>query len=333
MEIEHTVTGVWERDQALRTCFQTEHRPDHVYADINTKSCLRHRQACVSGRPDVAVAGPPCQKLSQINPKRFADPNSNFDLDECFLGIVRYAKSYKPPWLVVEDVEGSDMTAAASGNATTTIDKLQSELKKRGVKYDWQQYLMCPTKLGVPMTRRRIYLVGMLEGHSGDLEKVNTIITNAFQLASERGMVPISDYLIGPDGEKAEQTRKSLKAVEETASGNYSCLGGGWGFARAQTNHANLRSGKKCFWLKFNESGFLAAGLSCAESFPACRLVRAACSTFSKNARRVEGDQRRACFKPSGPSPTLIWAARPFLLRGRRWISLPRRSAVGQRVS
>lgn len=122
-------------------------------------------------RPDVVVAGTPCQSFSVAGLRHgMADPRGNLALQ--FLGIVAH---YQPRWVWWENVPG----VLSSWSSTTPVDDLQPGQRREVVEtsdlgcfldalellgYGWHLRSLDAQFFGVAQRRERVFVVG----HLGD---------------------------------------------------------------------------------------------------------------------------------------------------------------------
>ena len=102
---------------------------------------------------DLLCAGFPCQAFSIAGRRKgFADPRGTL-----FFDIARVLRAKKPKYILLENVLG--ILSHDSGRTFATILNTLSEL---GYSVEWN---VCNSKdYGVPQSRRRVYIVGSLDG-------------------------------------------------------------------------------------------------------------------------------------------------------------------------
>lgn len=98
-------------------------------------------------RPDVVIAGPPCQGFSTIGQRNFDDPRNNL-----LLKCGEHAVMFAPKCILIENVVG-----AVSGKHREYWDKLESFLLFKG--YQCKTFKLSADQFGVPQSRRRIILI------------------------------------------------------------------------------------------------------------------------------------------------------------------------------
>lgn len=107
------------------------------------------------GELDVLVGGPPCQAFSVYNHQRgMHDERSGM-----FREYLRVVKGLLPRSVVMENVTG--ITSIEEGKA---VDEIHLALRKLG--YTVEHRVLKAEEYGVPQERRRIFFVGVRNGHS-----------------------------------------------------------------------------------------------------------------------------------------------------------------------
>ena len=103
---------------------------------------------------DVMFGGPPCQGFSYIGRNRPDDPRN-----ELLLHFARIAAELRPSFFVVENVEG-----LLGKRHEGTLRAFVNTVKRAGYKMIPELWLLDAQAFGVPQRRRRVFLVGALEG-------------------------------------------------------------------------------------------------------------------------------------------------------------------------
>lgn len=111
------------------------------------------------GRPDVLVAGTPCQSFS-VAGKRLglSDPRGNITIH-----FLRLTGEIRPEWIVWENVPG-----VLSIDGGETFRQILSALDEFGYGLGWR--VLDAQYFGVPQRRRRVFLVGRLGDWRGPAE-------------------------------------------------------------------------------------------------------------------------------------------------------------------
>lgn len=104
------------------------------------------------GRPDLLLAGPPCQGFSTAGNRRQDDARS-----ELLWVPFRVAEELRPAVLVVENVQGILSIAGR-----TLPGRIAAEMAKLGL--DCQMCVLRAEEHGVPQRRTRVFFVGMRHG-------------------------------------------------------------------------------------------------------------------------------------------------------------------------
>ena len=103
---------------------------------------------------DVLFGGPPCQGFSYIGRNRPDDPRNDL-----LLQFARVAAELRPRFFVVENVEG-----LLAKKHDETLHTFMTTVNKAGYKVISELWLLDAQVFGVPQRRRRVFLVGALEG-------------------------------------------------------------------------------------------------------------------------------------------------------------------------
>lgn len=105
---------------------------------------------------DIIIGGPPCQGFSNAG-KRLEDDPRNF----LFKEFVEIVKQVKPKVVVLENVEG-----ILSMNKGKSFDSIKTSFRKLGYKLEGRKLHV--VKYGVPQKRKRVVMIGVLEGDPND---------------------------------------------------------------------------------------------------------------------------------------------------------------------
>lgn len=106
----------------------------------------------VGARPDVIIAGPPCQSYSLAGVRADDDPRHHL-----FKHVLNVAKALKPQFVVIENVPG------ISRSIRDRTYK-QAVMRAIGRQFDVEALLLEAIDYGVPQTRRRYFFVGRPRG-------------------------------------------------------------------------------------------------------------------------------------------------------------------------
>ncbi|MFZ0932431.1 MAG: DNA cytosine methyltransferase [Syntrophobacteraceae bacterium] len=111
----------------------------------------------LSVRPDVLIAGPPCQGFSTAGKREFDDPRN-----ELLRTAGELALALKPKVFVLENVRG-----VISGSHKQYWDRLKHTLKD---KYEVEELCCLGTEMGVPQIRKRMVLLAWERGREVRIE-------------------------------------------------------------------------------------------------------------------------------------------------------------------
>lgn len=126
--------------------------PDHPHARWNLAGV---KPAKLDLGADLWWLSPPCQPFTiRGQRKDIDDPRS-----AALVRLLTCIEALKPPALALENVPGFETSRMRSALLTV--------LERCG--YDVRERLLCPTELGIPMRRRRYYLVAARNGLGPDL--------------------------------------------------------------------------------------------------------------------------------------------------------------------
>lgn len=102
----------------------------------------------------VLFGGPPCQGFSTSNQR---NRNSNNPNNWLYTEFIRLLKSWKPDWVVLENVKGLKETENGS-----FLDAIVNEFSSAGYRVAYK--VLNAENFGVPQRRERIFVVGSLKG-------------------------------------------------------------------------------------------------------------------------------------------------------------------------
>ena len=127
-----------------------------VECDIRKISRPRHWWRQVTGEtevPDIVYGGPPCQSFSQAG-KQLAEFDERGML---IFDFVRVVQKLRPNWFVMENV--SNIRGAAGGRVLKRVLEAFDDAGYR-VIHD----VLAAEQYGAPQRRRRMFLIGTLDG-------------------------------------------------------------------------------------------------------------------------------------------------------------------------
>jgi len=126
---------------------------NHHYPDVPNFGDMCGYEEWPELKPDVAVAGTPCQSFSVAGLRRgMADPRGNLAL--VYLAVI---DRFRPRWVVWENVPG-----VLSSNGGRDFGSFIGALVKLGYRVSWR--VLDAQYFGVPQRRKRVFVVG----HLGD---------------------------------------------------------------------------------------------------------------------------------------------------------------------
>jgi DNA (cytosine-5)-methyltransferase 1 len=129
-------------EQAIDTHNANLKTPGFV-ADVATSKIRKE----IPGRPDVVIAGPPCQGFSTLGKRRLEDPRNSL-----ILTAARLAVDLRPQVIVLENVSG-----AVSGAMAPLWGQVEQTIHHAG--YRFQTHRVTSAHFGVPQIRRRVVLL------------------------------------------------------------------------------------------------------------------------------------------------------------------------------
>ena len=148
--IAHVEIDEW----ACRTLRRNFSAPAVVQADV---SKITDREIRSFPRPDVMVAGPPCQGFSVAGPSQF---NTYDPRNALVLEVLRWTRLLKPRVTIIENVP--TMLSKRDPSGSSFSDVVQAELDSLG--YDAFVEVLDAARYGVPQFRRRAFIVGVEKG-------------------------------------------------------------------------------------------------------------------------------------------------------------------------
>jgi len=105
---------------------------------------------------DIIIGGPPCQGFSHAG-KRLVDDPRNF----LFKEFVEIVKQVKPKVVVLENVEG-----ILTMNKGKSFEGIKESFRELGYRLDGRK--LHAVKYGVPQKRKRVVIIGVLDGNPND---------------------------------------------------------------------------------------------------------------------------------------------------------------------
>lgn len=119
---------------------------------------------------DLLTAGFPCQAFSSMGKRKgFGDPRGTL-----FFAIYLILKSKMPKKFILENVRG-----LLTIDNKNTINSMKNLLSKLG--YNIEIFLLNASDFGVPQTRRRVFIVGSLNGFNNNSDLPKKILRKKFK--------------------------------------------------------------------------------------------------------------------------------------------------------
>jgi DNA (cytosine-5)-methyltransferase 1 len=119
-------------------------------SDLSAKSIGKDLRSHLGrSKPDVVVAGPPCQGFSLTGPRNFDDPRNRL-----YLAVFDVVRELAPAAFVIENVRG--MASLYGGQVR---DEVVRRFAKLG--YSTVSEVLCAADYGVPQLRHRLFFVGL----------------------------------------------------------------------------------------------------------------------------------------------------------------------------
>jgi DNA (cytosine-5)-methyltransferase 1 len=100
---------------------------------------------------DLIIGGPPCQGFSMAGRRDPNDPRNSL-----FMGFVKFVRTFKPKWFVMENVTGLLVSKTANGENVSEIIKQEFE----SIPYRVDKFILNSANYGVPQKRRRLFFIG-----------------------------------------------------------------------------------------------------------------------------------------------------------------------------
>jgi DNA (cytosine-5)-methyltransferase 1 len=143
--------------QACET-YRNNH-PDTVLieGDITNNNVKNQLFEAIKGKNiDIVIGGPPCQGFSYAG-KRLVDDPRNY----LFKEFVEIVNQIKPKVVVLENVEG-----ILTMNKGKSFESIKESFRSLGYKIDGRK--LHAVRFGVPQRRKRVVMIGVLEGNPID---------------------------------------------------------------------------------------------------------------------------------------------------------------------
>lgn len=140
-------------NHACRTYERNHSDTKLIEGDITTKEVKNSLLKSIrSKKIDIIIGGPPCQGFSHAG-KRLVDDPRNF----LFKEFVEIVEKVKPKVVVMENVEG-----ILTMNKGKSFESIKESFRELGYQLSGRK--MHAVKYGVPQKRKRVIMVGLLQG-------------------------------------------------------------------------------------------------------------------------------------------------------------------------
>jgi len=123
---------------------------------------------------DVLVGGPPCQGFSTYGQRDDEDPRNKL-----YMQFIKFLGEFRPKTYVIENVEG---LLSMSGGAV--LNAIISDLENLG--YGAQVHLLNAVDFGVPQKRKRVFILGGLDG-----EKISVPVQTHSEIDKDQSQIDL----------------------------------------------------------------------------------------------------------------------------------------------
>lgn len=154
----------------------------------------KEQLATISGKVDVIVGGPPCQGFSLAGRRNSEDPRNK--LSNEYLKLVEVIK---PKYILLENVKGFNTVFVNGTGRNAKIPQsliVKGKLEKLG--YHVSNSLISSADFGVPQSRERFVMVGVLNGGESKKElepfEMLNMLRKDFLVSKKLPLKPISVY-------------------------------------------------------------------------------------------------------------------------------------------
>lgn len=153
-------------------------------------------------KPEVIVAGPPCQEFSHVR----QNSRKNLGRRELYWEVLKFVKELKPIFVVIENVPGMTFT----GNHRY-VKKVESGLKEIG--YEIKRNFLDAKDYGIPQSRKRLFFIAR-KVHMRDRKEARAIlerIWNRIKLWKNKKRISFLDGISGLPTLKAGEGADLMK--------------------------------------------------------------------------------------------------------------------------
>lgn len=191
--------------------------------------------------PDILIAGASCVDFSNLNNQKKSLEDKG-ESGSTFYGILKYAKVYRPPLVILENVKGAPWAQAAKA---------------------WQDigyaatFAMVDTKdYYIPQTRERGYMICIDRQRGGCEQLADDAVAEWAQVFAQferRASSPASSFILEDDDPRLERIEKDM--AEKSASSRSRTANWSKYQARHQSYRLNNKLGYKRPLSKFQDHG------------------------------------------------------------------------------
>lgn len=146
----HVILGVDNTEIALKTFEKNHDNSKALLLDLHEESSI---DAIISeskgNKPDVIIAGPPCQGFSLTGSRK-----ENDERNSLFYAVFRLAEKVNPKAIIIENVPG--LLTLYKGKAKKEIIKLCDKMG-----YNCNPKLLFAPDYGIPQIRKRVFFVAL----------------------------------------------------------------------------------------------------------------------------------------------------------------------------
>jgi DNA (cytosine-5)-methyltransferase 1 len=182
-----------DNDRASLETFEINHPGAKVAnIDLFEKEFINDIKKNLQGnKPDIIVAGPPCQGFSLTGPRNFDDPRNKL-----YLTVLESINYFKPKAFVIENVPG--LVAMYKGAVKDEIVKRCEELG-----YSVEARILLAANYGVPQMRRRVFFVG-IRNDLGEFKFPDPLLNEASYVTTEEALsdLPSREQNLGEESDK-----------------------------------------------------------------------------------------------------------------------------------
>ena len=144
------ILGIDNDNTALKTFKANHNGSETLCLDLHASSSIDDiKKALGNKKPDIVVAGPPCQGFSLTGPRKFDDKRNSL-----YLAVIKTVRTLKPKAFLIENVPG--LANLYNGKIK---DKIIQRFNKIG--YNVSMKILTAADYGIPQIRKRVFFVGL----------------------------------------------------------------------------------------------------------------------------------------------------------------------------